>query len=280
MTSTTTRGLYRGNRNINPPKDEWVPFAWEDPKHGSQVKGEVVFIRAEGTSGTLMSGLWRTGHEIAGCREDGSCEVVYSAPLGDETMVILEGTADITETATGKKHRIGAGSILSHPKHVDLHWEIHSPFLKKFWVMWDSPNPATKTDHLITATISDDPGTWTPFEWDEPEHGHQTFGELFTIRDTGSTGTYKCGLWRTGVGVAGCNPDGTGTTRYTAPLGDETILLLEGQVHVKNEDTGEEFDFSAGDVIGFSSGTPITWTSKTPYVKKFWVITNEDTPTA
>ncbi len=27
-------------------------------------------------------------------------------------------------------------------------------------------------------------------------------------------------------------------------------------------------------------GAPITWTSKTPYVKKFWVITNEAVPTA
>lgn len=273
-----TQDLYHGNRNMNP--DDWTPFAWEDPKHGAQEKGEVVVIRPEGTSGSLMSGLWRTGHQIPGCESDGSCDVVYSAPLGDETMVILEGSADITETATGKKHRIGAGTILAHSKYVDLHWEIHGPFLKKFWVMWDSPNKGTPLDHLIVANISDDPGTWTPAEWTEPDHGKQTFGEFFTIRDTGATGTLKCGLWRSGVGVAGCKPDGTGTVRYTAPLGDETILLLEGQVHVVNEKTGEEFDFKAGDIIGFASGTPITWTSKTPYVKKFWVLTNEALPTA
>ncbi|BBG03796.1 MULTISPECIES: cupin domain-containing protein [Pseudonocardia] len=280
MTAATQTAFYHGHRNLN-PAGEWTPFEWEDPKHGSQAKGEVVVIRPEGTSGSLMSGLWRTGHQIAGCEADGSCDVVYSAPLGDETMVILEGSATITETATGRKHEIAAGTILSHPKHVDLHWEIREPFLKKFWVMWDSPNPATPKDELVVAHISDDrPGEWTPFEWDEPEHGRQVAGELLTIRDTGSTGTYMCGLWRTGVGIAGCNPDGTATIRYTAPLGDETILLLEGQVHVKNEATGEEFDFAAGDVIGFASGTPVTWTSKTPYVKKFWVITNEAVPTA
>lgn len=275
--TTATKTFFHGNRNQN-PAGEWTPFEWEDPKHGQQAKGEVVVIRPEGTSGSLMSGLWRTGHQIAGCEADGSCDVVYSAPLGDETMVILEGSATITETATGRRHEIAAGTILAHPKHVDLHWEIREPFLKKFWVMWDSPNPATKLDHLIVANINDDPGTWTPFEWDEPEYGHQVAGELFTIRDTGSTGTLMCGLWRTGVGIAGCNPDGTATIRYTAPLGDETILLLEGQVHVTNEATGEEFDFAAGDVICFASGTPITWTSKTPYVKKFWVITNENVP--
>lgn len=275
--TTVTQTFFHGNRNQN-PAGGWAPFEWDDPRHGPQAKGEVVVIRPEGTSGTLMAGLWRTGHEMAGCAPDGSCDVVYSAPLGDETMVILEGSATITETATGRQHEIGAGTILSHPKYVDLHWEIREPFLKKFWVMWDSPQPATPLDHLVVSNISQDPGEWTPFEWDEPEYGRQVAGELSMIRDTGSTGTYMCGLWRTGVGIAGCDPDGTATIRYTAPLGDETILLLEGQVRVTNEVTGEEFDFAAGDVIGLVSGVPITWTSKTPYVKKFWVITNEKLP--
>lgn len=85
-----------------------------------QVKGEVVVIRPEGTSGNLSAGLWRTGYEIAGCERDGSCQVKYSAPLGDETMVILEGTVRITETASGRQYQVGAGSILSHPKHIEF----------------------------------------------------------------------------------------------------------------------------------------------------------------
>ena len=274
--ATTMRSIHVGNRNLNPP--DWTPFEWVDPVHGSQVKGEVVVIRPEGTSGSLMAGLWRTGHEIAGCEPDGSCRVVYSAPLGDETMVLLEGTVDITETATGKKHHVGAGTILSHPKHVDLLWEISAPFLKKFWVMWDSPNAATPDDHLHVANISDNPDTWKPFEWVEPEHGQQVCGEMYVIRDKGSTGTYMCGLWRTGVGIAGCEPDGSATTRYSAPLGDETILLLEGQAHVVNEESGEEYDLKAGDIIGLPSGLPITWTSKGPFLKKFFVVTNEAVP--
>lgn len=105
-------------------------------------------IRPEGTSGNLAAGLWRTGYEIAGCEPDGSCRVKYSAPRGDETMVILEGSARITEIATGRQHHISAGPILSHPKHVDLYWEINRPFLKKFWVIWDSPVQGTREDHL------------------------------------------------------------------------------------------------------------------------------------
>ncbi len=277
MTTARSRAIYVGNRNQNP--EIWQPFEWDDPKHGSQAKGEVHVIRPEGTSGSLAAGLWRTGHDIPGCERDGSCVVKYSAPLGDETMVILEGSVEVTETATGKKHLIEAGSILGHPKGVDLRWDIRAPFLKKFWVMWDSPQVATPGKQLHVANINDNPQNWQPFKWVEPQHGPQMCGELFTVRDTGSTGTLMLGLWRTGIGIAGCKSDGSATIRYTAPLGDETILLLEGRAHVLNEETGEEYDLKGGDVIGLPSGLPVTWTSKPPYLKKFFVITNGALPT-
>ena len=276
MTTAKSRAIYVGNRNQNP--DTWQPFQWDDPKHGPQAKGEVHVIRPEGTSGSLTAGLWRTGHDIPGCERDGSCVVKYSAPLGDETMVILEGSVEITETATGIKHQVEAGSIVGHPKGVDLQWNIRAPFLKKFWVMWDSPQVATRGNRLHVANISDNPHSWQPFKWVEPQHGPQMCGELFTVRDTGSTGTLMLGLWRTGIGIAGCQSDGSATIRYTAPLGDETILLLEGQAHVVNEETGQAYDLKAGDVIGLPSGLPITWTSKPPFLKKFFVITNAAVP--
>jgi len=276
MAAVMTRDIYVGNRNLNPP--DWIPFEWTDPLHGPQLKGEVIVICPEGTSGNLSAGLWRTGYEIPGCEADGSCRINYSAPLGDETMVILEGSAEVTETATGRKHEIAAGTILSHPKGVDLYWEISRPFLKKFWVMWDSPKSATKEDHLYVANVSDNPSTWKPFKWIEPEHGRQTCGEVHTIRRTGSTGSYMCGLWRTGVGIAGCAPNGTATFPYSAPLGDETLLLLEGQANVVNEDTGEEYNLSAGDMVGLPSGLPVTWTSTTPFLKTFKVITRDALP--
>lgn len=46
--------------------------------------------------------------------------MVYSAPLGDETMFILEGSVEITITKTGKMHHVQAGSMISHPKHLDV----------------------------------------------------------------------------------------------------------------------------------------------------------------
>ncbi len=270
------RTIHRGNRNQNPP--EWTPFEWNDPLHGLQAKGEVTVIVPEGSSGELAAGLWRTGHHIAGCDADGSCTVVYSAPLGDETMVLLEGTARITETLTGKVHQVGAGSIISNPKGVDLHWAIDGPFLKKFWVMWNSPHPVHQYDHLFVSSIHDNPASWRPFEWDEPGIGLQAAGELHLVRDQGSTGTYLCGLWRTGPGVAGCETDGSLTARYSAPLGDETSLLLEGAVQVVREDTGERFDFVAGDIICLPKDVPVRWTSCAPFVKKFFVITNAELP--
>lgn len=276
MAVVATQAIYTGNRSLNPPT--WEPFGWEDPVHGPQVKGEVAVICPQGTSGDLSTGLWRTGHNIAGCEADGSCVIDYSAPLGDETMVILEGTADVTETATGRTHRIEAGTILSHPRGVDLHWEIHSPFLKKFWIMWLSPNPATPQGHLYVAHVNDNPSQWTAYKWHEPAHGPQVSGELHTIRGSGSTGTYMCGLWRTGIGMPGCAPDGSISVPYTTPLGDETLVLLEGQADVTNEVTGEVHHLKAGDMATLPSGLPMRWTSRAPFVRKFWVITQAAAP--
>ncbi|PQP17266.1 cupin domain-containing protein [Rhodococcus opacus] len=276
MTTSLVRKIEFGSRGTNP--DQWTPFEWVEPKLGPQVKGEVVIIRTGSTSGAQQAGLWRTGVGIAGCEADGSCHVDYSAPDADETVVILEGEALVTVNATGKQYKLEPGTIMSHPKGLEITWEIKAPFLKKFWVLWDSPQAATKGDDLYVGNISDNPESWEPYEWVEPGHGSQVCGELFALRSTGSTGTLMCGLWRTGVGIAGCEPDGSSTVPYTAPIGDETMLLLEGQAHLVNEETGEEYDFKAGDIIALPSGLNVTWTSKAPFVKKFWVITNENLP--
>ncbi|KAG5814289.1 hypothetical protein H9Q71_003300 [Fusarium xylarioides] len=176
----------------------WVPFDWEDPVFGQQSKGEVVVIRSGGTSGSLSAGLWRTGPGIAGCNEDGTCDVVYSAPLGDETMLLLEGSTEVTIKSTSKKYQLNAGDIICHPKYVQLSWHTNAPFLKKFWVMWDGSTPGTAKDDLIIGNINDNPQAWTCYAWDEPGKGQQKAGEIYLIRDTGSTGSLEVGL------VAGC----------------------------------------------------------------------------
>ncbi|MDN3459879.1 cupin domain-containing protein [Rhodococcus sp. APC 3903] len=275
MTTSLANTIETGSRNST---GEWVPFAWTEPVHGPQVKGEVLVIRTGGTSGSLQAGLWRTGVGIAGCNPDGTCHVDYSAPTADETVVILEGVVEVTVTSTGKKYELEAGSIMSHPKGLDITWDIKSPFLKKFWVLWDSPQEATKDGDVYVGNISDNPEEWAPYEWVEPEHGPQVCGELFALRGTGATGTLMCGLWRTGVGIAGCEADGSSIVPYTAPLGDETMLILEGRAHLVDHASGDEYDFKAGDIIALPSGLETTWTSRAPYVKKFWVITNENVP--
>ncbi|TQC49943.1 hypothetical protein EEB14_07370 [Rhodococcus sp. WS4] len=82
---------------------------------------------------------------------------------------------------------------------------------------------------MYVSNISDNPESWEPHEWVEPGRGLQAIGKFFALQSTGSTGTLMCGLWRTGGGIAGCEPDGSSTVSYTAPIGDEATLLLEGR---------------------------------------------------
>lgn len=276
LDSTANHKVHGGTQN--PAPEQWVPFEWEEPGLGRQVHGEIAVIRTHGTSGSLQAGFWRTGPTSPGCAKDGSHTVVYSSPLGDETACVLEGSATLTVTATGQKFHIAPGSIVSSPKNLEVTWEINGPYFKKYWCIFNGTQAtATPPRDLLVSNMNDNPEEWQEYHFVEPKEGPQVAGELFFIRPGGSTGTMMSGIWRSGKGIAGTNVDAKGAlvTPYTGTLGDETILLLEGEVDVVETLSGKKHSFRAGDVIGLSSGMHITWTSRGPFSKKLWVITKD-----
>lgn len=275
-----THLIHGGTQDL--PRDRWTPFEWEEPTLGRCVHGEIAVLRTCGTSGNLSAGFWRTHAGAPGAGKDGTHRVVYSSPLGDETACVLEGTATLTVKKTGQKFRIAPGSIVSSPKNLEVLWEIDAPNFKKYWCIFNgthaTANPPTD---LKIANVNDNPPQWQEYHFEEPKEGPQVCGELYFIREGGSTGTMLCGVWRSGKGIAATHyeADGTATTPYTGTLGDETILLLEGEVDVTDTATGQMRSFRAGDVIGLSSGMHVTWRGKGPFVKKLWVITRDSVGT-
>ena len=271
-----THVVHGGTQDL--AKDAWVPFEWVEPKLGRQVCGEIAVIRTFGTSGNLSAGFWRCRPNGPGVALDGSIRATYSAPLGDEMAVVLEGPGTLTVKATGERHRVAPGSIICSPKNVEVLWELDSPYFKKYWCIFDGsyPRPNAPKDLLI-ANVSDNPTEWLDYHFTEPKEGPLVAGELYFLRKSGTTSRTMCGVWRSGKGIAGSDVDATGklVTPYTGTLGDETILLLEGEVEVVETLTGKKHSFRAGDVIGLASGMHITWTSKGPFAKKFWVITRD-----
>lgn len=260
------------------PNRKWAPFEWVEPRLGPQVHGEFCTIRTNGVSGQLTAGFWRTGPLAPGANRDGSHQLIWSSPLGDETACVIDGTAVLTVPSTGERFEVGPGSIISSPKGLEVHWDIQGPSFKKYWCIWNGTrrNPAGPAELKITHT-SDNPEEWVPYHFTEPKEGDLVAGELYFIRTAGSTGTMLSGVWRSGKGIPGSDVDekGTLTTPYTGTLGDETILLLAGEVDVVETDTGKRHSFKAGDVIGLSSGQHVTWISKGPFTKKLWVITRD-----
>ncbi|CAH0028264.1 unnamed protein product [Clonostachys rhizophaga] len=264
-----------------PPTTEWVPFEWEEPKIGKQVFGEVTVARKFGTSGSLTAGFWRTSASAPGANADGSSKLIYSAPLGDETACVIDGSATLTVVSTGKKYTVGPGTIISSPKNLEVLWEIDAPFFKKWWCIWNgTDNTSNPPTDLGINNVSDSPADWADYHFTEPKEGDLVAGELYFIRNSGTTGTMLSGVWRSGKGIAATHLDekGSMTTPYTGVLGDETIFLLEGEVEVTETESGKKHNFKAGDLIGLTSGMHVTWVSKGPFSKKLWVITRDELP--
>ena len=258
------------------PVSEWTPFEWDEPCLGRQRHGEVTISRAFGVMGNLSSGFWRTGPTSPGANADGSHNFIYSTPLGDETACIIDGTATLTVVSTNLQYKVGPGTVISSPKGLKVQWYIDSPFFKKFWCIWNGSEatPTPPTDLKVNHVSDDFAQEWMDYPFTEPKEGPLVAGELYFIRNGGSTGTVMSGIWRSGKGTAASDIDasGTMTTPYTGTLGDETILLLEGEVEVIETESGSKHLFKAGDPIGLTSGMDVTWRSRGPFSKKLWII--------
>ena len=108
---------------------------------------------------------------------------------------------------------------------------------------------------------------FVPFEYEEPGVGMQTFGEIHLIRAGGSgDGTLLAGIWRL--------QESTTSPVYTSAAGDETFLVLEGEVTIQVLDTDETFHFKPGDIGSWSKGTRTIWDFKAPF-KKFVVVAHD-----
>lgn len=260
------------------PDDQWVPFEWNEPKLGKQVSGEVAIARAFGSSGSLSCGFWRTGPTTQGSKPDGTHTFVYTAPLGDETAYVVEGTATLTVMSSGASYKIKPGSIVSSPKGLEVRWAVDGPFFKKFWCVWNGSEAASNPpSDLKVNHISDEPDDWIEHRFTEPDYGELVAGELYFVRSGGSTGTMLSGVWRSGKGFPGTKVDskGTLTTPYTGVLGDETIYLVHGDTDVVEVESGKRHSFKAGDIVGLTAGMPVTYVAKGPFSVKLFIVTED-----
>jgi uncharacterized cupin superfamily protein len=131
--------LFIGNIAGNTGK--WNGFELDDPNFGAQAVGEQLTIRSVGASGSLQVALWRAGRGLPGCDANGAAQLKSSTALGDESGMVLEGEAIVTNQDTGTKHHFKAGDIFSVAKGTNLVWETTGPFFKKYSVIADEARP-------------------------------------------------------------------------------------------------------------------------------------------
>ena len=184
-----------------PPNERWAPLAPKAPfdnDDGTARFGEITFARTFGTTGSITSGFWRVYDGAPGVRfneKTRSVKIEYPSVSGDETAVVIDGTATITVQSTGETFRIGPGSIISTPEDLKTTWEIDAPYLKTFWVIWRGSQPVKDAPQALKINhINDNPDEWTPYSRSNGKGGELVSGELYMIRDTGSSGFMISGI--------------------------------------------------------------------------------------
>lgn len=254
------------------PADQWKPFTWNEPRHGQQTLGSFTTARKFGTTGNIQAGFWRLTVTEPAMRS------IYSSPDGDEISVVIDGTATLTTVSSGEKISVGPGSIVSCPKGVEVEWRYDAPYIKTYWCRWNASQALADPPMKVQVNhVNDNPTKWTPYRRADDKGGELVSGELYSIWSHGSTGSLKSGIWRSGRGIPSTNvePDGRMVNPYIGATGDETMLLLEGEVDIVEAESGKKHSFRAGDAFGLSAGMHVTWISKAPFVRKLWVITND-----
>lgn len=112
-------------------------YRYHEPNNGPLVAGELHYLQDRGSSGTMLSGLWRGGKGIAGSNvdNDGKLSVPYTAVLGDETIFLLEGEVEIVDKENNVSHTFTAGDIIGLTTGMDMQWISKGPFARKLWVI-------------------------------------------------------------------------------------------------------------------------------------------------
>ncbi|WP_085315482.1 cupin domain-containing protein [Derxia lacustris] len=121
--------------------------------------------------------------------------------------------------------------------------------------------PPTLPD-LFHSGSSNPADGWTPLRYtlDGAEH---EFGEYTLLRERGSEGSVlQVGVWR-------C--DKPGDTPFASEDGDETFLLLEGELTITEVASGRRHHYRTGDICTWTKGTRTVWTLTVP-VRKMFVI--------
>lgn len=109
---------------------------------------------------------------------------------------------------------------------------------------------------------------WIPLRY-EKDGVTVEFGEMVVMRELGSAGnTYSVGLWR-------CSR--LGKTFFSSDDGDETFVVLEGEVEIEDLTDGTKHVYGPGDICSWSKGTPTMWDIRKP-MKKVFVIADAGPP--
>ncbi len=129
--------------------DAWEPYEWVDEDGEVWNCGQNNFLRVTGSTGSLRCGIWRNGPAPAAgdplpvASGTGRCSgrhcaghlIGASRGKGDETMILIDGTAHIENHDSGREVDVAADDIIGQYLGPQITWTSTAPYMRKFFVM-------------------------------------------------------------------------------------------------------------------------------------------------
>jgi hypothetical protein len=112
-------------------------------------------LRPTGSTGSLRCGLWRNAREgsasavpdllVCMGAQCAGHRMGCARGLGDETMLMLDGHAEVVDEDTGEKYLVKPGDVIAVHEGLNSRWTSKSVFMRKFWLMTNAELPAAST---------------------------------------------------------------------------------------------------------------------------------------
>ncbi|KAF5964772.1 hypothetical protein FBULB1_12615 [Fusarium bulbicola] len=123
--------------HVNDDPGCWLDYNYNTLEPGARSLEEFFYISRNGSSGTFITGIrrFKEGTFDLSNGPQNNLMLRYSVEAGDETMLLLEGSVKVVDTASGALHHFSKGDIIGLSRGAQVAWMTARQPCKVLWII-------------------------------------------------------------------------------------------------------------------------------------------------